>query len=130
MKSSHKLKNQKSEHIQAIEQPLISLDLKFFIKQMKLRYLKSFLQSRSSLLPSYCNKIFVCIPGNNDSEHDHRRISRLLDSFFRLYFLLLIHKSGAVFGEEWHERRSKRSGRRDDRDYDQRRHFRSRSSAW
>ena len=54
MKSSHKLKNQRSEHIQAIEQPLISLDLKFFIKQMKLRYLKSFLQSRSSLLPSYC----------------------------------------------------------------------------
>ena len=38
MKSSHKLKNQKSEHIQVIEQPLISLDLKFFIKQMKLRY--------------------------------------------------------------------------------------------
>ena len=44
-------------HMQAIEQPLISIDLKFFINQMKLRYLKSILQSRSSLLPSYCRKI-------------------------------------------------------------------------
>ena len=31
-----------------------TLDLNFFINQIKVRYLKSFLQSRSSLLPSYC----------------------------------------------------------------------------
>ena len=57
MKSSHKLKNERSKYIQAIEQPLISIDLKFFINQMKLRYLKSILQSRSSLLPSYCSSL-------------------------------------------------------------------------
>ena len=38
MKSSCKLKNKRSKHIQAIEQSLISIDLKFFMNQMKLRY--------------------------------------------------------------------------------------------
>ena len=57
MKSSHKLKNERSKHIQAIEQPLININLNFFINQMKLRYLKSILQSRSSLPPSYCKSL-------------------------------------------------------------------------
>ena len=46
----NKLKNERNKHIQH----LISIDLNFFINQIKLRYLKSILQSRSSLLPSYC----------------------------------------------------------------------------
>ena len=55
MKSNHKLKSEKSKHIQAIKQPVISIDLNFFfINQIKLKYLKSILQSRSSLLPPYC----------------------------------------------------------------------------
>ena len=32
MKSSHKLKNERSKYIEAIEQPFIIIDLKFFIK--------------------------------------------------------------------------------------------------
>ena len=56
MKSSHKLKFEICKHIHSIEQPLITIDLKFFMNQMKLRYLKSILQSRLSLLPSYCIK--------------------------------------------------------------------------
>ena len=54
MRSNHKLKFKRRKYIHSIEQPLISLDLKYFMIQMKLRYLKSILQSRSSLLPSYC----------------------------------------------------------------------------
>ena len=54
MKSSHKLKNERNQYIQAIKQPLISIDLNFFINQIKLRNSKAILQSRSSLLPSYC----------------------------------------------------------------------------
>ena len=54
MRSSHKLRFKRRKCIHSIEQPLISLDLKYFMKQIKLGYLKSILQSRSSLLPSYC----------------------------------------------------------------------------
>ena len=54
MRSSHKLRFKRRKCIHSIEQPLISLDFKYFIIQMKLGYLKSILQSRSSLLPSYC----------------------------------------------------------------------------
>ena len=54
MKSSHKVKNKRIQHIQAIEQPLINIDLNFFIYQIKLRYLKSILHSKLSLLQSYC----------------------------------------------------------------------------
>ena len=61
-KSSHKLKNERNKYIQAIEQHLISIDLNFFINQMKLRYLKSILQSRSSLLPSYCMLLLLLFP--------------------------------------------------------------------
>ena len=54
MRSSHKLRFKRRKYIHSIEQPLISVDLKYFMIQMKLRFLKSILQSRSSLLPSYC----------------------------------------------------------------------------
>ena len=54
MSSSRKLKFVRRKHFHSIEQPLISLDLKYFTIQIKLGYLKSILQSRSSLLPSYC----------------------------------------------------------------------------
>ena len=37
MKSSHKLKNERSKYIQAIEQPLISIDLKFFYKSNEIK---------------------------------------------------------------------------------------------
>ena len=58
MRSSHKLRFKRRKCIHSIEQPLISLDLKYFMIQMKLGYLKSILQSRSSLLPSYCTFSF------------------------------------------------------------------------
>ena len=45
MKSSHKLKNERSEYIQAIKQPFICIHLSFFINQMKIRQLKFILQS-------------------------------------------------------------------------------------
>ena len=54
IRSSHKLRFKRRKCIHSIEQPLISLDLKYFMIQMKLEYLKSILQSRSSLLPSFC----------------------------------------------------------------------------
>ena len=54
MRASHKLRFKRRKCIHSIKQPLISLDLKYFMIQMKLGYLKSILQSRSSLLPSYC----------------------------------------------------------------------------
>ena len=44
-KSSCKLKNETSYHIQAIQKLLISEDLNFFIIKIKLKYLKSILQS-------------------------------------------------------------------------------------
>ena len=59
MRSSRKLKFERCKHFHSIEQPLISLDLKFFMIQIKLRYLKSILQSRSSLLPSHCTSSCV-----------------------------------------------------------------------
>ena len=59
MKSSHKLKNERSKHIQVIEQPLTSLGLNFFINLIKLRYPKYILHSRSSLLPSYCTRLDI-----------------------------------------------------------------------
>ena len=54
MRSSRKVKFERCKHFHSIEQSLISLDLKYFMIQIKSRYLKSILQSRSSLLPSYC----------------------------------------------------------------------------
>ena len=54
MRSSHKLKFKRRKCVRSIEQPFISLDLKYYMVQIKLGYLKSILQSRSSLLPSYC----------------------------------------------------------------------------
>ena len=54
MRSSRKLKFKRRKHFHSIEQPLINLNLKYPKIQMKLRYLKPILQSRSSLLPSYC----------------------------------------------------------------------------
>ena len=54
IRSSRKLEFERRIYIHSIEQPLITLNLKYFVIQMKLRYLKSFLQSRLSLLPSYC----------------------------------------------------------------------------
>jgi len=56
VRSSHKLRFKRRECIHSKKQPLISLNLKYFMIQMKLGYLKSILQSRSSLLPSYYNK--------------------------------------------------------------------------
>ena len=58
MKPSHKLKIEK--YIQAIKQPFISINLNFFAHHTKLRYLKSILQFRSSLLPSYCITSTFC----------------------------------------------------------------------
>ena len=55
MRSSRKLKFERRKHFHSIKQLLITLDLKYFMIQRKLRYLKSILQSRSSLLPSYCS---------------------------------------------------------------------------
>ena len=54
MMSNHKLKNEKSLYIQAIEQLLININLNYFTYKIRLRYQKSILQSRSSFLPSYC----------------------------------------------------------------------------
>ena len=55
MRSSRKLKFERRKRFHLIKQPLITLDLKYLMIQTKLRYLKSILQSRSSLLPSYCS---------------------------------------------------------------------------
>ena len=55
MRSSRNFKFERRKHFHSIKQPLINLDLKYFMIQMKLRYLKSILQSRSSLLLSYCS---------------------------------------------------------------------------
>ena len=38
-----------------VKQPFINKDLTFFIHQIKLRFVKSILQSRSTLLTPYCN---------------------------------------------------------------------------
>ena len=62
MKSSHKLKFERSQYIHSTEQPLIKTwfeefdlkDLKFYKNESRL---KSILQSRSSLLPSYCIRL-------------------------------------------------------------------------
>ena len=35
MKSNHKLKSEKNKHIQAMKQPVISIDLNFFYKSNK-----------------------------------------------------------------------------------------------
>ena len=44
MRSSHKLKFEKRKCIHSIEQPLIGLDLKYFMIQIIIRYLKSILE--------------------------------------------------------------------------------------
>ena len=49
MRSSRNLKFERCRHFHSIEQPLINLDLKYFILQIKLRYLKSILQTKFSL---------------------------------------------------------------------------------
>ena len=61
MRSSRKLKFERCKHFHSKKQPLITLDLKYFMIQTKLRYLKSILQSRPSLLPSYCISYWYCI---------------------------------------------------------------------
>ena len=61
MRSSHKLRFKRRKCIHSIEQPSISLDLKYFMIKMKLWYLKSILQFRSSLLPSYCTVFAVWV---------------------------------------------------------------------
>ena len=48
------LENKRSKHNHSIEQFLINLNLNFYINLIKIRYLKSILQSRSSSLSSYC----------------------------------------------------------------------------
>ena len=58
MRSSCKLKFERRKHFHSIKQLLITLNLEYFMIQTKLRYLKSNLQSRSSLLPSYCRLSF------------------------------------------------------------------------
>ena len=40
MRSSHKLRFERRKYIHSIEQPLISLDLKYFMIKVKLRYLR------------------------------------------------------------------------------------------
>ena len=55
MRSSRKLKFERRKHFHSIEQPLINLNLEYSMIQIKLGYLKSIPQSRSSLLPSYCS---------------------------------------------------------------------------
>ena len=62
MRSSHELKFKRRKYIHSIEQPLISLDLKYSMIQIKLEYLKSILQSRSSLLLSYCKNTHFHLP--------------------------------------------------------------------
>ena len=42
MKSSHKLKNEKSYYIQAIKQRLISIDLNFFYKSNEIKISKTY----------------------------------------------------------------------------------------
>ena len=54
IKSSRKLKFEGCKHFHSKKQLLITLDLKYFIIQTKLKYLKSIIQSRSLLLPTYC----------------------------------------------------------------------------
>ena len=54
--SNHKLKFKRRKYIHSIKQS-INLDLKYFM--IKLRYLKSILQTRSSLLPTYCIFSFI-----------------------------------------------------------------------
>ena len=96
IRSSHKLRFKRHKCIHSIEQPLISLDLKDFMIQLKLGYLKSILQSRSSLLPSYCIKCHLFRSGDEllarrgdldllrerrprrRGEGDRRRVSRTL----------------------------------------------------
>ena len=106
MKSSHKLKNERSKYIQAIEQPLISIDLKFFINQMKLRYLKSILQSRSSLLPSYCIRREGKKKKEKDIQYDGSKNNLDWRIDFRyLNFIWLIKNLGSMLIEgcsiEW-----------------------------
>ena len=59
MKLSCKLKFERHKYFHLIKQPLITLDLKYFIIETTLRYLKSILQSRSSLLPSFCRYMWL-----------------------------------------------------------------------
>ena len=63
MTSSRKSKFERCKHFHSMKQPLISLNLKYFIIQIKFKYLKSILQSRSSSLPSYCSLFVRCLIG-------------------------------------------------------------------
>ena len=63
IKSSQKLKNKRSKHVQVIEEFFVGMNFNFFFNQIKLRYVKSIFQFRFSLLPSYCRllcNIFSC----------------------------------------------------------------------
>ena len=121
MKSSHKLKNERSKYIQAIEQPLISIDLKFFTNQIKSKYLKSILQSRSSLLPSYCRSgqhhdacrnqfdfilyiPTVCFTSNYTKENVAISLWNMVDQFRKKihirklfkFFIFKFHRAGLI----------------------------------
>ena len=99
MRSSHKLKFKRRKCIHSIEQPLISLDLKCFTIQMKLRYLKSILLSRSSLLPSYCSRTHFLVflsPTNLNTEQPWWFIESRILSTAGLFILILL-----LFQAEW-----------------------------
>ena len=109
MMSSHKLKYERSQYIQAIEQFLINLNLKYFMIQIRLGYLKSILQSRSSLLPSYCRLSFKgrltamhsgicqlsCYP--KWTVYCPRRISCLTNSVIQAYSIDSYFKLNAIY---------------------------------
>ena len=66
-----KLKFERCKHFHSIKQPLISLNLKYFMIQIRLRYPKSILQSRSPLLLSYCMCLDISRLHNMISEIGH-----------------------------------------------------------
>ena len=72
MKSSYKLKFKRCKCIHSIEQSLINLDLKYFVKKIEIGYLKSDLQARSSLFPSNCTIHKVTLCSHKFQKHEHQ----------------------------------------------------------